>query len=146
MGLKRKMSDLPITIKILAVLGLVKVQQTNIIETRPSRHHKNPNIPILQIVILTGVVGAAIYLMSDGLGDNQYDGMSSLQKELTKNAKSYEQLIEGMSDDNKAKIAPLKELADNSSCEDLIAVYKANPLWSIRPYLAYVILEQGCQV
>lgn len=140
------MNELPFTIKILAMLGLVKVQQTSTTETKPSRRHKDTSIPIFRIVILTGVVGLAIYLLSGGFGNNQYDGMTSLQIELTKNAKSYEQLIEGMSDENKVKIAPLKELADNSSCENLITVYKANPLWTIRPYVAHIILEKGCQV
>lgn len=148
MGMKIKMNELPLIIKILAILGFIKVQKTTSThERKPIEYNKHTTRHILIIVFLIGIGGTTIYLLSFGLADNPYEGMTPIEKDIRQQAIPYEDLIVRYDQESKDLIeSSYKGMVEYATCGELLNMYKANPGWSIRPYIAFLIVERDCDV
>lgn len=75
------------------------------------------------------------------------EGCTYIKKQLISEARSFEQLISsGMSADTKFILAERKATIDSASCSGLRELYNNNPRWALKPYVAYRLIEVGCDV
>ena len=143
------MSDLPLHIKIMASLGIIKVTQKNLEpkSVNPKRQFPQfPRIPLSAIFPLIFII--IIIFTALPLFDNNNDSSSQTLQDKAKGIAEREEKNqwEKITLDN-PEILPklLKQKADIdiSSCEELGPMLD-NERWTLRAYIAHTILEKNC--
>lgn len=75
------------------------------------------------------------------------EGCTHIKKQIMSEAKPFENLVNSaMSADTQQTLYDRKNLIDNSDCVSLMNLYNGNPYWHLKPYVAYKIIENGCEV
>lgn len=141
------MNEIPLHIRIMASLGIVKITQKKL----PEEYHryktrKGIKWPGIKNILPMGIILPIILSMIPLLSHSNPE--ADLKSDIEKVAHSEDKLDwqhKKWDDPNTLiRLNELKTEIDNSSCDKLVKLFKDNERWTLRPYAANVILEKKC--
>jgi len=145
------MSEIPIHIRIMAKLGIIKVTQKRLPPEYQvvSTKHRGIRWPgmskILPIGIIIPLVFAFLPLFDDeNTNTNNADLMEEIKRTANAEGKLDWQSEEWDDPQVESKLSQLKMEIDHSSCERMKLMFEENEAWTLRAYVAHTILEK-CQ-
>lgn len=142
------MSDLPLHIRIMASLGIVKITQKRLpSEYQRSTERKKLKWPGMAKILPMGIILPILLSMIPLLTNSNHE--DDLKAEIEKVANSEDKLAwqnkQWENPNTPTRLMELKTEIDNSSCEKLVKLFEDNERWTLRPYTAHKILEKNCK-
>lgn len=74
------------------------------------------------------------------------EGCTGFKRQIMLDSKPFNSLMENQGEKGRQALVDRKTLVDIADCTNLINMYRDNPAWTIKPYVAYKIIEVGCEV